>query len=211
MIRCPAAIIANAGSNSRPTFFVLDGVHVTDRRILRVEDGHVSVAREARFASEADLERAISAHPEVLPSEDLALGPLVALANQLDVGAGPLDLLAVDGQGRLVIVEFKRGTENPDVRQVVAQVLDYGASLWRLGYDELEERCARCEPGLAGSLAEHVEGRLAELDVPDFDEEGFRRGVATCLDAGDFVFLYVGRDLDRRTRRIMTYLAEGRA
>lgn len=37
----------------------------------------------------------------------------------------------------------------------------------------------------------------------------FRIGVEGTLDTGDFVFLYVGRDLDDRSRRIMTYLAEG--
>jgi hypothetical protein len=182
---------------------------VGERRILRVEGERLSVSREARFESEAELERAISSHPEVLPSEDLGLGPLVCLANQLDFGSGPLDLLAVDGQGRLVVVEFKRGTENPDVRKVVAQVLDYGASLWQTTFDELEDRCSRAEPGLTGSLQEHVSTSLAALDIGEFDADAFRRGVETCLENGDFVFLYVGRDLDSRTRRIMTYLAEG--
>lgn len=42
-----------------------------------------------------------------------------------------------------------------------------------------------------------------------FDPDAFRLGVENCLDSGSFVFLYVGRDLDERTRRIVTYLAEG--
>ncbi len=42
-----------------------------------------------------------------------------------------------------------------------------------------------------------------------FDPDAFRAGVEAVLDSGEFVFLYVGRDLDERTRRIMTYLAEG--
>src|SRR5919201_1991500 len=97
------------------------------RRILRIDAGVVSVAREARFDSEDRLHRAIAAHPEVLPGEHIGLGPLVALANQLDLGSGPMDVLASDADGRLVIIEFKRGTENPDVRKVVAQILDYGS------------------------------------------------------------------------------------
>ena len=90
------------------------------RRVLRLDAGVVSVAREARFESEEQLHRAIAEHPEVLPAEDVRLGPLIPIANQLDLGAGPIDLLATDAQGRLVIVEFKRGSENPDVRKVVA-------------------------------------------------------------------------------------------
>ena len=178
------------------------------RRILRLDGGVVSVAREARFDSEEQLHRAVAEHPEVLPSEDVGVDPLVAVANELDLGSGPLDLLAVDAQGRLVIVEFKRGTENPDVRKVVAQVLDYGSSLWRLSYEDLEQRSRACAPGFPDSLAEHVEERLRRLGE-DFDQEAFRTGVSRCLESGAFVFLYVGRDLDERTRRVMTFLAEG--
>lgn len=179
------------------------------RRILRLDGGEVSVATEARFESEKRLHRAIAAHPEVLPSEELGFGTLVPVANELDLGSGPLDLLATDAQGRLAIVEFKRGSENPDVRKVAAQVLDYGAYLWRLGYEELEQRCRSLEPGYDDALADHVEERLDRLGETSFDPDGFRNGVTTCLDTGNFAFLYVGRDLDERTRRIMTYLAEG--
>ena len=75
--------------------------------MLRLVNGGIEVGHEAHFESEAQLHDAISAHPEVLPTEDIGLGPLVRLAEELDVGHGPLDLLAVDPAGRLVIVEFK--------------------------------------------------------------------------------------------------------
>jgi hypothetical protein len=42
-----------------------------------------------------------------------------------------------------------------------------------------------------------------------FDPDAFQAGIEAVLDSGEFVFLYVARDLDERTRRIMTYLAEG--
>jgi hypothetical protein len=71
------------------------------RRILRLDSGVVSLVHEARFESDEQLHRSIADHPEVLPSEDVGLGPLVALANELDLGGGPLDLLAADAQGRL--------------------------------------------------------------------------------------------------------------
>lgn len=180
------------------------------RRILRVQDGEVSVASESRFESEERLQSAVAAHPEVLPAEDFGLGPLVTIAVELDLGAGPMDMLAVDPSGRLVIVEFKRGSENPDVRKVVAQLLDYGSALWRTSVDLLTARCAQLRPALNGAgLAAHVAAALGERDEGPFDLDAFEIGVAACLDAGDFVFVYVGRDLDDRTRRIMTYLAEG--
>ncbi len=179
------------------------------RRLLRLQAGEITVAHEARFDSEATLHQAIAAHPEVIPNEDLGIGPLVALANELDTGGGPIDLLAASPDGQLVIIEFKRGTENPDVRKVVAQVLDYGSALWGHSYEDLEELCARCEPMADGSIEDHMTSRLSGPGAPEFNPVAFRREVENTLKRGDFLFLYVGRDLDERTRRIMTYLAEG--
>ena len=178
------------------------------RRILQLDGAKISVSVERRFDSERELHDAVAAHPEVLPSEDLGLGPLVAIGTELDFGAGPLDLLAADPLGRLVIVEFKRGTENPDVRKVVAQVLDYGASLWRTSYDEVGARCVGAARPALPDLATIAAAGFEKLDV-SFDPDAFQAGVEAVLDSGEFVFLYVGRDLDERTRRIMTYLAEG--
>jgi aromatic ring hydroxylase-like protein len=78
----------------------------------------VSVSAESRLEAERDLHEAIAAHPEVLPSEDLGLGPLIALGTELDFGPAPLDRLAADPQGRIAIIEFKRSSENPDVPRV---------------------------------------------------------------------------------------------
>lgn len=167
------------------------------------------MATESRFESEERLHRAIAAHPEVLPADDFGLGELVTLAVELDFGSGPMDLLAVDATGRLVIVEFKRGSENPDVRKVVAQVLDYGSALWRSSYDNLERGCERLNPAISSPLTTYVEAQLMSRGASTFDPDAFRQGVESCLDTGGFVFLYVGRDLDDRTERIMTYLAEG--
>ena len=178
------------------------------RRIVRIDNSIATIAVESAFESEMQLHAAVAAHPEVLPSEDLNLGPLVAVATELDLGSGPMDLLATDPQGRLIIVEFKRGTENPDVREVVAQMLDYGSSLWRTPYAELQEAIGRRQSEGFVALTEMVKERFAKLTV-QFDEESFVNGVTACLERGNFVFMYVVRDLDKRTLRVITYLADG--
>lgn len=63
---------------------------MSERRILRL-DGGVVIAEQSRFASERDLHQAIAEHPEVVPSEDLGLGPLITLATELDLGHGPIE------------------------------------------------------------------------------------------------------------------------
>jgi hypothetical protein len=183
---------------------------VAGRRILRVHDERFEVAVETPYRREQHLQDAIAAHPEVLPSEDIGRGPFVTVATEIDFGHGPIDLLVVDPQGRLAIVEFKKGTENPDVRVVVAQVLDYGTSLWQTVYEELERKAQTVtNPRFAGSLVDHAEERFAGLGVEIFDRQAFVEGVSSVLESGELVFIYAGRDLDERTRRIMTFLSEG--
>jgi hypothetical protein len=183
---------------------------VSERRIIRVDGSASSIAVEGPLVSEEELHRAIATHPEVLPYGDFGLGPLIPLASELGVASGSIDLLAADGAGHLAIIEFKKGTENPDIRHVVAQLLDYGAALWRQSYDWLEERCLRGAVGPADSLEVLAGQRLDPLGG-SVDSDAFREGVVSQLASGAFAFVYCGRDLDERTRRIMTYLAEGPA
>ena len=56
------------------------------------------------------------------------------LAREFPTQAGPIDILAVDELGTLYVIETKL-YRNPDKRNVVAQVLDYGAALWRHSSD----------------------------------------------------------------------------
>lgn len=180
-----------------------------ERRALRRDTNGITVLREQRVPLEADLQQAFVQHPDALPASDLGLGPLVSIGWELDLGAGPMDQLAVDASGQLVVTEYKKGTENPDVRHVIAQLLDYGSALWRTPVEALERHCAengQCslvEPGI--SLADHV----AAVGPEEIDVDRFNAGLRDCLDDGSFVFLYIARDLDARTRRVLTYLAEG--
>jgi hypothetical protein len=174
---------------------------MADHAILVSSGGGWNVAREARFATERDLQDAVAAHPEVLPAEDIGLETLVTLSTAVAVAEGELDMLATDRHGRLAIVEFKKGPENTDVRKVVAQLLDYGSALWQMSVDELRRRCK-----LPNDLAAHVAEAYPE---EEFDPEAFMSGLEGTLSNGDFVYLYVARVLDKRTRRVLTYLGDG--
>ena len=77
------------------------------------------------------LQRQIYENPECIPLYDYKEGvQLLILAREFPSGAGPIDALGIDKDGELYLVETKL-YKNPDKRLVVAQVLDYGASLWQ--------------------------------------------------------------------------------
>ena len=52
------------------------------------------------------------------------------VAREFETESGPIDAIAIDKDGDIYVVETKID-KNPDKRRVVAQALDYGASLWR--------------------------------------------------------------------------------
>src|SRR5271157_6052216 len=85
------------------------------------------VVNRSDFALERNLQDYICDHPEAIPVEDKRL---LVVARELQTESGPIDAFAVDKDGDLYVVETKL-YRNADKRTVVAQALDYGASLWR--------------------------------------------------------------------------------
>src|SRR4030042_5099454 len=101
------------------------------RKALLKTGDHVVVLEESKFEAETQLQEALKLNPEVIPVSDLDLAEVVVVGRETVIPVGAIDLLLVDADGRLIIVETKLSS-NPELRrQVVAQVLDYGASLWR--------------------------------------------------------------------------------
>jgi len=82
------------------------------------------------FEHEDYLQEYIHKNPESIPlydiKEDLRL---LIVAREFPTDSGPIDAVGIDQDGEIYLVETKL-YRNPDKRQVVAQVLDYGASLW---------------------------------------------------------------------------------
>lgn len=104
--------------------------------------------KDARVIERSDIEREdylqeyIHENPDSIPIYEIKQDrKLLVVAREYATNSGPIDALAIDADGDLYIVETKL-YKNPDKRKVVAQVLDYGASLWRHSrdFDLLMER-----------------------------------------------------------------------
>ena len=65
---------------------------------------------------------------------DMLMPGLTLVGRQTPTEGGPLDLLGVDDDGRLVVFELKRGTLS---REAVAQVIDYASFLESMPDNEL--------------------------------------------------------------------------
>ncbi|MBN1763615.1 MAG: hypothetical protein JW878_11190 [Methanomicrobia archaeon] len=82
------------------------------------------------FANEEALQNLIQDSPNAIPVDHIDDGAkLLTLRREFPTSVGPIDAIGVDQRGNLYLIETKL-YRNSDKRQVVAQVLDYGAALW---------------------------------------------------------------------------------
>ena len=118
-------------------------------------------SRKQRSQPRRNCTTALTKHPELIPASDIGMGSTVVVGRESGLASGYADLVLVDERGRLCVVEVKN-EGNPDTRRVVAQLLDYAASLWGLTVDDFEQRVlhpllsASGHPAPLPAVAEHV-------------------------------------------------------
>lgn len=89
----------------------------------------------SNFELEDKLQEYIYDNPDAIPLYDIDEDTrLFIAAREFNTKSGPIDALGFDAHGNIYVVETKL-YKNPDKRTVVAQALDYGASLWRNAID----------------------------------------------------------------------------
>jgi hypothetical protein len=180
------------------------------RNLLVKADGTEYVVGETTIETEDILHSAFEQHPELFPTEDLNLGQLVVVGREVAFESGKADLILVDEGGEIIIAEFKRGTENPDSRRVVAQMLDYGAQLWNQPLEKFASEIAlpylrSRRSGVASSTTlEEAAAMLLGLD--DDRTKQFTTGLRENLAAGTFYYIVVARTLPPPLRSVLRYI-----
>ncbi|WP_456427495.1 endonuclease NucS domain-containing protein [Rhodocaloribacter sp.] len=116
---------------------------------------------------------------------------LKVIGRQVRTRSGPLDLLAVDRAGNLVIIELKR---NKLPREALTQAIDYAADVASWGVEKVGEVCAK----YTGKSLEDV---LSEA-FPDVDLEGLS------INETQRVIL-VGFAVEPALERMIEWLSEG--
>lgn len=141
----------------------------------------------AETATEQLLEEALTGHPELL------MPNLRLIGRQNETAGGPLDLLGMDEDGRLVVFELKRGTLT---REAVAQAIDYASFLADLEADEL---CRHIQANAGKGGTESIS------DFSKWYQNQYQRPVA---DIGPPRVVLVGLGADDRSKRMVAFLAK---
>lgn len=98
---------------------------------ILVQDADGVRALEEGYASEAELQRFLMEHPDLMPLEEIRLGtpPLLPIGWEVGVVSGAEDILYIDQNGLLTVVETKLGRNSEARREVVGQILEYAAQM----------------------------------------------------------------------------------
>jgi hypothetical protein len=158
------------------------------------------------FEHEDYLQQFICKNPDSVPLNGIKEGiRLLILAREFAVGAGKIDVLGVDREGELYIIETKL-YKNPDKRAVVAQVLDYGASLWKHGHnfdDFIGHVEANVNRTQRGSLDEQL---TTFYGLSEQETEDFRRNMKHNLIEGSFKFVVLMDSLHQGLKDLIVFL-----
>ncbi len=167
--------------------------------------GSTEVVNKSDFAQERNLQEYIYDHPESIPIYELREDKrLLVAARELQTDSGPIDAFGIDKDGDLYIVETKL-YRNPDKRTVVAQALDYGASLWRR--KDFNELLSTLDE--AGTKQWEMKFREKLTSFYSLDEEGVNALIESMrknLSEGNLKFVVLMDKLDDRLKDLITYV-----
>ncbi len=126
-------------------------------------------------------------------NRDLLFEGVTLVGRQTPTEGGPLDLLGVDPNGKLVVFELKRGRLS---RDAVAQVIDYASYLDSLDLD---------------ALADHISERSGAHDIDkieNFQEWYSSKGFDDLESLKPLRMVLVGLGVDDTTERMVRFLAQ---
>lgn len=132
------------------TWQIIDG-QLHDVKSALADHGHTEAF---------DLEDWIVSHPSIIGRD------LTIIGRQVQTQSGPLDVLAIDRLGNLVIVELKR---NKLPREALAQAIDYASDVAGWGIERFREICTKfVGKSLEDTLSEaYPEESLESLNIND--------------------------------------------
>lgn len=168
--------------------------------VLHLSKSGPRLLQPRAFSSERELEDIVNGSPELLslPGE----ASLAVVDRQVALpGAGILDLLLTDAEGRAVVAEVKLFRNGESRREIVAQAIDYVSALTRRTVDEVDQQ-------LKGKLEKVLRGFSGDEDPEDRAFERRWLAFGANLRAAQARVVLVLDDAPEELVRIVQFLRE---
>jgi hypothetical protein len=155
---------------------------------------------------ESYLQRYIHEHPDMLPLEQLEADiRTLVLVREFQTLSGPIDALAVDQHGNIYLIETKL-YKNPDKRLVLAQVLDYGAALWK-EFGDADEFISRLDSLLTRRTPQSLSQRLTEFyELSAEATTELVENLKKTVEAGEFRYVVLMDTVEDRLKNLIAYI-----
>jgi hypothetical protein len=160
------------------------------------------LVQSAAYGAESELQRLLAEQPSLISLNEIreGSGALVVAVREFPLEIGFIDLVGFTAEGDIAVIECKLATNEEIKRKVIGQVLEYGANLWEMSYEALDERIfLRTNKNLADLVREAV------VD-PTWDEEKFRANVEITLQSGNFILMIVVDEIREELSRIVRFI-----
>jgi hypothetical protein len=160
------------------------------------------------FEAEDYLQQYVYDNPESIPLYDIKEDiRLLIVCREFPTKSGPIDVLGFDREGDIYCVETKL-YKNPDKRLVVAQVLDYGASLWH-SYPDFGDFTANIDKYIAKKTGGSLLQRIKEFfGIGDEEAASLLDNVRSNLSNGRFKFVVLMDKLHDQLKDLVVFLNE---
>lgn len=174
--------------------------------IIITKDGKdAEKIEKSDFEKEGYLQNYIHENPDSIPVYEIEEDKkLFVVAREFSTESGPIDALAIDKDGDLYVVETKL-YKNPDKRTVVAQALDYGASLWR--HSDYNEFISKINAEINNKFKISFEEKTK--DFFNIDEEQVSillEAIKRNLQKGNIKFVILMDAIDDRLKDLIVYI-----
>jgi hypothetical protein len=161
------------------------------------------LVESADYDDEAEMQKLLAESPSLIPMDEIREGisSLVVAIREFGLpGSGTTDLLAFSADGDIALIECKLAANQDIKRKVVGQILEYASYLWRMRYEEVDERVyQRTGQRLADMVA-------AAIGTEEWDEETFRSNVADALGRGSFILVIAVDEINEELGRTIEFL-----
>ncbi len=153
-----------------------------------------AIGEDERLHDEHWLQEVLRIHPDILPTAEIEpiFHPLVPIGREVTVATGSIDNLFISHRGYLVLVETKLWRAPQAKREVVAQAIDYGSSISKWTYTDLDGIVRKYTERYDGQTYGLIDWVLNQLGPVEGGQEEFEETVAKNLRLGRFLTLIVG-------------------
>ncbi len=167
---------------------------------------NASKLNKVPYGLEDNLQQFIYNNPESIPLYDIKEDvQLLILAREYGTLSGPIDAVGIDKEGEIYLIETKL-YKNPDKRTVIAQVLDYGASLWKT-HPDLESFLLQINTATQRNFQQTVRERMQNYySLNEEDVEELINNIGVNLSGGNFKFVVLMDTIHDQLKDLILYM-----